>query len=236
MTANSDAAMPHGTAEPLHVSRRATHPKQRLALLIATAAGLGYLPVAPGTWGSLGGLLLVVVPWWAAVGIALGPVMAWRLLTHDGVMFSPGIASSGSVDQLLILHCLIAIALGAIGTWSAGRAASFWNIKDPQSVVIDEVSGQHLAILLGCAAPIWWKPVDDLWTNLPFFGAVSSHSPLNWKYLVLGFILFRVFDIWKPFPMRKAESLAGGWGIMADDWVAAIYAATGLWIARALGL
>jgi phosphatidylglycerophosphatase A len=59
---------------------------------------------------------------------------------------------------------------------------------------------------------------------------------LNWKYLLLGFILFRVFDIWKPFPVRQAEKLPGGWGIMADDWVAAIYAALGLWVARYLGL
>jgi phosphatidylglycerophosphatase A len=54
--------------------------------------------------------------------------------------------------------------------------------------------------------------------------------------LLLGFILFRIFDIWKPFPARQAESLPGGWGIMADDWVAGVYAAIGLWIARAAGL
>ena len=72
--------------------------------------------------------------------------------------------------------------------------------------------------------------------------ASSSHTSelarrlLNWKYLLLGFILFRVFDIWKPFPARQAESLPGGLGIMADDWIAGIYAALGLWIARALGL
>ncbi len=58
----------------------------------------------------------------------------------------------------------------------------------------------------------------------------------NWKYLLLGFILFRILDIWKPFPARQAESLPGGWGIMADDWVAGVYAAIGLWIARAAGL
>jgi phosphatidylglycerophosphatase A len=52
----------------------------------------------------------------------------------------------------------------------------------------------------------------------------------------LGFILFRVFDIWKVFPARQAESLPGGWGIMADDWAAAVYAGIGLWIARAAGL
>lgn len=42
---------------------------------------------------------------------------------------------------------------------------------------------------------------------------------------VLGFLLFRLFDIWKPFPIRRLEKLPGGWGIMADDWLAGIYAA-----------
>lgn len=79
-------------------------------------------------------------------------------------------------------------------------------------MVIDEVSGQLISYFgIGAALP-------------------------NWKYLLLGFILFRVFDIWKPFPARQAESLPGGLGIMADDWIAGIYAALGLWIARALGL
>ena len=50
-------------------------------------------------------------------------------------------------------------------------------------------------------------------------------AALNWKYFLLGLILFRVFDIWKPFPARQAESLPGGWGIMADDWLAGVYAA-----------
>jgi phosphatidylglycerophosphatase A len=98
-----------------------------------------------------------------------------------------------------------------LGVWAADRCAAYWGAKDPQTVVIDEVSGQHLACALGLAA-------------------------LNWKYLLLGFILFRVFDIWKPFPARQAESLPGGWGIMADDWIAGIYAAIGLWLARAAGL
>ena len=73
-------------------------------------------------------------------------------------------------------------------------------------------------------------------SNTTPLGLITLHSALNWKYLLLGFILFRVFDIWKPFPARQAESLPGGWGIMADDWIAGIYAAIGLWLARAAGL
>jgi phosphatidylglycerophosphatase A len=101
--------------------------------------------------------------------------------------------------------------LSAIGIYAAGKMSVESRLKDPQFVVVDEVSGQMLTYLLALA-------------------------PANWKYLLLGFILFRAFDIWKPFPARQAESLPGGWGIMADDWVAGTYAAIGLWIARSLGL
>jgi phosphatidylglycerophosphatase A len=55
--------------------------------------------------------------------------------------------------------------------------------------------------------------------------------PLYWKTSLLGFILFRAFDIWKPFPARQLEHLPGGWGIMADDWMAGIYAALVLHVA-----
>jgi phosphatidylglycerophosphatase A len=102
-------------------------------------------------------------------------------------------------------------------------------------VVIDEVSGQHLSLLIGLAIPVWWKPTATVSYD-HMLGLISFHSVLNWKYLLLGLILFRVFDIWKPFPARQAESLPGGWGIMADDWIAGVYAAIGLWIARAAGL
>jgi len=80
--------------------------------------------------------------------------------------------------------------------------------------VIDEVSGQWLALLAGPAL---------------------LSGALNWKSYLAGFILFRAFDIFKPFPARQAEALPGGWGIMADDWVAGVYAAGCLWLARGLG-
>jgi phosphatidylglycerophosphatase A len=167
-------------------------PKPRFALLIATAFGLGYIPVAPGTFGSLAGL----------------------------VVLSLTAASS----RILLLHLVVAFIVAAMGVWSADRAAIFWQQKDPQRVVIDEVSGQHLTLVLGVTAPLWRGPQP------------IAHFVLSWKYLFVGFILFRVFDIWKPFPVRDAESLPGGWGIMADDWVAGLYAALGLWIVRAAGL
>ncbi len=109
---------------------------------------------------------------------------------------------------------IVGFALAVVGIWAAGRAEEHLAVKDPNTVIIDEISGQQLSFLTGLG-----------WSAAP-----------NWKYLLLGFILFRVFDIWKPFPVRRAEAWPGGWGIMADDWLAAMYAALGLWLARALGL
>jgi phosphatidylglycerophosphatase A len=202
--------------------------KPRFALFIATACGLGYLPEAPGTWGSLGGLLIALVPWWASLGVS-------KQLAGHGIFLTDIYHRYFLTDPFLVAHVALAVVIAAMGVQSAGNVARFWNAKDPQRVVIDEVSGQHLTLLLGCAVPIWWKHAELAWTNAPL-GLITSRSALNWKYLLLGFILFRVFDIWKPFPARQAESLPGGWGIMADDWAAAVYAGIGLWIARAAGL
>lgn len=179
----------------------ATARKPWLSYFLATAGGTGYLPAAPGTWGSLVGVVLYIV-----VGILAPtnePVLgdrAYGLTFHRVDLFPP-----------VLIWMAVAIAIALVGVIVSGRVSRFAARKDPQFVVIDEVSGQFLTYLLALA-------------------------PLNWKYLLVGFILFRGFDTWKPFPARQAESLPGGWGIMADDWMAGIYAAIGLWIARGLGL
>ena len=158
--------------------------KPAIALLIATGLGLGYLPKAPGTWGSL-------------LGVALALAVSY---------------SSAFLPLLVGLILLTSLA----GVWAADRAAAHLGKKDPQIVVVDEVSGQLIAYLA--------------------LALVAGSLALNWKYLLAGFILFRVFDIWKPFPARQAESLPGGLGIMADDWVAGLYAALVLVLARQFGL
>jgi phosphatidylglycerophosphatase A len=179
--------------------------KPRFALFIATAAGLGYIPIAPGTWGSLVGIAVT----WVNVYIA-----------NVNMRFVPPPANGHWSDRapeanFLANQFVLALIVLVIGLWAAHRAAKYFRENDPQSIVVDEVSGQIITYLgLLTAGPI----------------------PHSWKYLLLGFILFRVFDIWKPFPARQAESLPGGWGIMADDWIAGIYAAIGLWLARAAGL
>jgi phosphatidylglycerophosphatase A len=178
------------------------------------------MPVAPGTWGSLAGILVYIL-----VQLVFPPV------------FTPGLRKSFEVQAWspAWVSILIGVVIALLGVWAADRAAKFSQIKDPQFVVIDEVSGQYLALLLSAALPATRAARSSLLalgSNATYF--VVFHVSL--KYLLLGFILFRVFDIWKPFPARQAESLPGGWGIMADDWIAGIYAAIALWLVRAGGL
>jgi phosphatidylglycerophosphatase A len=198
--------------KPATAGKSATAGKPRIALFFATACGLGYLPKAPGTWGSLGGLVVVTA---AAIYASTIPFGDFRR------------------DYDPFIHLAVFLATCVIGVWSASRAARFWGEKDPQRVVIDEVSGQYLTIMVGCGLPYYVTPRIF---EIGSLGNITWHSALNWKNLLLGLILFRLFDIWKPFPARQAESLPGGWGIMADDWVAGMYAAILLWIARVAGL
>src|SRR4029077_20292478 len=197
--------------------------KLRFALFVATAAGLGYLPKAPGTWGSLAGILFYLASLF--LSFLLFPIVdSWHIHGSQLLMAWLGIP------------VLVLVLVSLVGVWAGGKVANYLGTKDPQVVVIDEVSGQCLTLLLAGLFPMFSKiATADSW----FFSPGSSSFALvhvNWKYLLLGFILFRVFDIWKPFPARQAESLPGGLGIMADDWIAGIYAALGLWMARALGL
>jgi phosphatidylglycerophosphatase A len=178
--------------------------KPRTALAVATALGLGYLPKAPGTFGSL-------------MGVALG----WAALTMSRLQFAPRIAATGELSNpaaswwsnFAMNELAMIVIVSFVGVWAADRTAKYLHTKDPQIVVIDEVAGQLIAFM-ALATPRTFA--------------------VNWKYLLLGFILFRVFDIWKPFPARQAESLPGGLGIMADDWIAGIYAALILWVVRAV--
>ena len=89
--------------------------------------------------------------------------------------------------------------------WSAGATAEALQRKDPQIVVIDEVLGQWLA-----------------------FAGARVYTPVTY---LIAFALFRLFDIWKPWPVRQLEALPGGWGINADDLMAGVYAALVLFLA-----
>ena len=203
--------------------------KPRLAYAIGTALGVGYLPIAPGTWGSLVGIATAVLsavfflhPESIGGWLSLHPLSDARFA--DKHFLVPG---SDIHDTILILPILCALALlvilGAIGVWSTSRVVRYSGVKDPQYVVIDEVAGQHLTLLL----PLIPLGIPHLTHHfdLSMYAMFFALSLVNWKYLLAGLILFRVFDIWKPFPCRRLEMLPGGWGVMADDWMAGIYAA-----------
>jgi phosphatidylglycerophosphatase A len=92
---------------------------------------------------------------------------------------------------------IAAAVVTLIGIPAATLVARSSGLKDPQFVVIDEVAGQLVALIA---------------------------VPLAWKTFLAGFILFRVFDIWKPFPIRRLERLPAGTGIVVDDLGAGLYA------------
>jgi phosphatidylglycerophosphatase A len=208
--------------------------KPRLALAIATALGVGYIPKAPGTFGSLAGI---------AVAILTHPVSLFVIVSlaasrsrYAGIDFDVPMLNGHPAPVLILLPSVLALlVVSAFGVWSSSRVVEYAGVKDPQYVVIDEVSGMHLTLVLAImplGLPTHLIPADQA----SVFALYSGFSLLNWKYLLLGFILFRVFDIWKPWPIRRLEKLPGGWGIMADDWMAGIYAAILLRIALHFGL
>jgi len=176
---------PMVTVDPeLATSRPARSVKDYLALAIATC-GVGYFPIAPGTWGSL---------------LAVG----FYLILHNAWFPHSDIPRGSFVRSYLAVQVIVIIAVTLIGIWAASRTERVLRIKDPGKVVIDEVAGQLIA-LLPVAARTWR------------FGDAMM--------VTAAFILFRFFDIVKPYPARKFESLHGGLGIMLDDTIAGVYAA-----------
>ena len=95
---------------------------------------------------------------------------------------------------------VMAFATTMLGIWAATRTEKIHQRKDPSIVVIDEVAGQMIALL---SAPFWLH---------------------TWWTILSAFLLFRLFDVWKPYPIRRLEALESGLGIMADDVLAGIYA------------
>jgi phosphatidylglycerophosphatase A len=142
---------------------------EKLITFLATGFGSGLSPVAPGTAGTLVGvvicLLCLPIPW--------------------------------------ILRLIIVLALLALSIYVAGQAEKIYQKKDDQRIVIDEIIGLQITML----------PVA-----------------INILNLCAAFVLFRIFDIWKPFPVKNMQGLPGGWGVVIDDVAAAIYAAVIMWL------
>jgi phosphatidylglycerophosphatase A len=135
--------------------------KDRFIKTIATFFFVGYLPLAPGTWGSLAGVLVYV------------------LVRHN-----------------IYLFLSVFVILFSLGLYAAGKAEDIFGKKDDKKIVIDEVSGILLVYLLIPPAKL---------------------------YLIIGFFLFRLFDMLKLYPAKKLEELPRSCGIMADDVVSALY-------------
>jgi len=200
--------------------------KPRISLAIATALGLGYIPKAPGTFGSLAGVALFFVSPYASRLLYPVSILAARI----GCRVGPCTCDLASRTSPLGFEAVLFVVVSIAGVWTASRVEAYLAAKDPQIIVIDEVSGQYLTLFV---ASLWPTHVPVQIPCGPDYTIVYG-APLTWECLLAGFILFRVFDIWKPFPARRAEFLPGGLGIMADDWVAGAYAALGLWLLRAL--
>lgn len=152
------------------------HPMKRL---LTSCFGLGWLPVAPGTWGSL------------------PPVILLGFLGHLGVE-SVGVRLV--MGTVVLLASVLCVSLAPAAIALTGR-------KDPGEVVIDEVAGQAVAF---CAVP------GAFWSQ--------ATSVQIWATALAGFLLFRFFDITKIWPACRLEKLPAGWGILADDLWAGLYA------------
>jgi len=208
-------------------------------LALASTLGVGYIPKAPGTFGSLVGVLTaffsaVFFLHPSSIGELFSPNPLAEAMMTRRIFLAPG---ADPHDVMVVLPLIVALgvlaALVAVGVWSSSRAAAYVGKKDPQFVVIDEVAGQHLALLL----PLIPIALPRLTEHFDFslYAIFFAMSLVNWKYLLAGFVLFRLFDIWKPYPLARLEGLPGGWGIMADDWMAGLYAAILLRVALHFG-
>jgi phosphatidylglycerophosphatase A len=128
---------------------------------------------------------------------------------------APGTVASAVTAAALWLLQLPPLALAAVliavvgfGTWAAEEAERTLGGKDPGAIVVDEVAGMMVAVFA---------------------------VPLSAAALVVAFLLFRIFDVVKPFPANVAQRLRGGVGVMADDLIAGLYALALVGLARALG-
>lgn len=163
--------------------------------LALTTWGVGYLPLMPGTYGSM-------------VGVAIYLGVVW-LDGSTGIRFLSAGYTPEQVEALVwASNSILLIAFIIIGIWASGRAIELLGNTDPNEAVVDEVLGTLV--------------------TLSFIPQGAS-----WVYVLAGFGLFRLFDIWKPYPIDSLQSLPAGVGVCADDIVAGVYAGMCLSIAYA---
>lgn len=159
-------------------------PLDYLSLAITTF-GVGYIPIAPGTFGSVVGVLIYLTAAWIEANTGI-------YLLENGWRGEQVMAWLHAVNLIaFLLLCLL-------GIWAATRAVRIFQDKDPQKAVVDEVIGQLIVFLF-----------------VPF--------AISWHLILAGFLLFRLFDIWKPYPIDSLQNLPAGIGVCADDILAGVY-------------
>ena len=188
----------HGMKNDLE-RRKPNGPLDYLSLGVTTF-GVGYLPLAPGTWGSIVGVGIYL----AVAGI-VATVSLGVKVQISGLGWDPFVSW---------IHAIILIAFllfTLLGVWAAGRATQLLGNSDPSHAVVDEVIGQLIVFLF-----------------VPF--------GIAWPMILTGFLLFRLFDIWKPYPIDYLQVLPGGIGVCADDILAGVYAGVCLSVIYAVSL
>jgi len=159
-------------------------PAFSVRVFVAQGFGIGWIPFAPGTFGSFVGLV------WFAMLVATGNFWAYLAGCIEGIAFS---------------------------IWLCDDAEKILGETDPGSVVLDEI----------IAIPFCFLPwVASEWFTHGALPSAESFFTGRALWLTLGLVvLFRVFDIWKPWPIRQIQRLPGGWGVTVDDLLAAGYVA-----------
>ncbi|CAN5871853.1 phosphatidylglycerophosphatase A [soil metagenome] len=175
----------------------------RPPLRMITTFGLGALRPAPGTWGSLPPCVL-------AAALAFTPI---------------GVGQGSSQAAWVFVNVMLAVA--AVFSWACiadgERAEARFGAKDPSNVVADETAGMALTL---CALP-WTRMarVDEFFVRTLGVSAPTAHVLSMLALIGLAFVLFRLMDIFKPWPANALQRVPGGWGILLDDLVAGVYAA-----------
>ncbi len=163
-----------------------------------TTFGVGFIPLAPGTWGSIVGVLIYL--FFAQIEVNSSDFFSLKDLKDAQV-----------TAWIHVINLILFLIFCILSVWASGRATQIFQNKDPQKVVVDEVIGQLIVFLF-----------------VPF--------NISWKLILAGFILFRLFDIWKPYPIDSLQNLPAGIGVCADDILAGVYAGTVLSILYAASL
>ena len=171
--------------------------------IIATFFGIGFIPWAPGSVAS-------------AVTFIFYFLLVYLLTLIKGGITS--LASPDLINSLMVFFT----GLFFIGSWAADRYSIVHNKQDPKEVVIDEVVGQALTIMI----ITFFLPYIGIEALQKFYKIGINESQLVWLNLLSAFILFRVFDITKPWPINIIDrKYKNGLGVMLDDVIAAIFAA-----------